>query len=114
MTPTSVQLGGKTFPIERLPFARLRTAMSAINRIGAAASKGVYDDATADAMSTVLCAGLNVDLAELDALPTTLGEIERAFEAIVKITGYEEAIEKALAQARKTTEPASPNLAQQA
>lgn len=97
----TITLGGRTFQAAPLPWGRLRKVMAAINRVGTAAAAGLFDESSLDDMAAVLCAGYNIAPEDLEAMPTTIEEVQRAFDAVVKISGLEQAMEKALGEARR-------------
>lgn len=108
MSETTVVLGGREFPVKPLAWGVLRKMLAAINRVGLAIAAGAFGDEVLDDMSKVLCLGYGLEKAELDFMPTNLGEIQRAFEALVKVSGLEESMEKALGEARRAGLVASP------
>lgn len=100
-TPETVTLGGRTFELQAMPWGRLKRLTAAINRVGLALSAGIASDAAADDMGQVLCIGLGLEPAELEALPTDYHEVSNAFRALMRVSGMEAEMEHALGEARR-------------
>ena len=108
MATTTVTLGGREFPVGPMPWGRLKAVMGAINRVGMAAAGGLFGDAELEDMATVLQKGLEIEPQEFDALPTTIAEVLRAFNAVVKASGLEEVMGEALRAGLAKATPATP------
>lgn len=108
MAETTVTLGGKQFTVGPMPWGRLKSVMSAINRVGLAAAAGVFDDAQLEDMATVLQKGLQIEPQAFDELPTTIAEVLHAFNAVVKASGLEEVMGEALRAGLAKASPAIP------
>jgi len=96
----NVLLGGKELEAKPLPWGQTRNLLQSINRIGMAVAAGVFDDALLDEMEKVLSIGYGFERDELQQMPVTLDEIQAAFEALIRATGLESAMDKALAHAK--------------
>lgn len=99
--PETVTLGGRVFELQAMPWGQLKRLTGAIQRVGMALSAGVVGDAMLDDMAQVLCIGLGLDQAELDALPTDYHEVSTAFRALMRVSGMEAEMEHALGEARR-------------
>lgn len=100
--PETVTLGGRSFALEAMPWGQLKRLTSAIQRVGMALAAGVVgDDRVADDMGQVLCLGLKLSPAQLDALPTDYHEVSNAFRALMRVSGMEAEMEHALGEARR-------------
>ena len=108
MSQQTITLGGRELPVQPIPWGKLRKMLATINRVGMAVAVGHFDDKVLDDMTEVLRLGYGLEQAELDEMPTTLGEIQLAFEALVKVSGLEESMEKALGEARRAGLMATP------
>lgn len=97
----TVTLGGRRFALEPLPWGKLKRLTAAIQRVGMALAAGVAGDAVFDDLGQVLCLGLGLDPAELDALPTDYHEASNAFRALMRVSGMEAEMEHALGEARR-------------
>lgn len=114
LQPETVALGGRSFELQAMPWGQLKRLTGAIQRVGMALSAGVAGDAVLDDMGQVLCIGLGLSQAELDALPTDYHEVSTAFRALMRVSGMEAEMEHALGEARRRggpfggTPPATP------
>lgn len=103
----TITLGGQRFDLAPMPWGRLKRCMAAINRVGIATSAGLFDETVLDEMASVLCEGLSIDAERLLELPTTMLEVQAAFDAVVRISGLEAVMEKALGEAPRSMPTAS-------
>lgn len=87
MTPKTIILAGRDFPVQELNFAQLKRLLPAINRVARAMAVDQLDETAMDDMGTVLSAGTGVPAAELDALPIRANELSDAFSVIVNLAG---------------------------
>ena len=101
MDEATISLGGKQFTVKPLPWGKLKKVTAAINRIGMAAAAGIFDERALDDMALVLSMSFDIPLAELEEMPTDLVELNLAFDAVVKVSGLERQMEKALGEARR-------------
>jgi hypothetical protein len=99
--PETVTLGGRSFELQAMPWGQLKRVAGAIQRVGMALSAGVAGDAVIDDMGHVLCLGLGLQAAELEALPTDYHEVSNAFRALMRVSGMEAEMEHALGEARR-------------
>lgn len=99
--PESITLGGRRFELQAMTWGQLKRLTGAIQRVGMALSAGVVGDAVLDDMGQVLCLGLQITQAELDALPTDYHEVSTAFRALMRVSGMEAEMEHALGEARR-------------
>ena len=99
--PETVVLGGRSFELQAMPWGQLKRVAAAIQRVGMALSAGVVGESVVDDMGQVLCLGLGLSAAELEALPTDYHEVSNAFRALMRVSGMEAEMEHALGEARR-------------
>lgn len=101
-------LGGVVFILRPLPWKAARRQAVAIYEVGAALASGEMTDAVLDKMSAVLAAGLQVEPAVLDELPTNVFEAGQAFQALMRVSGMQQQMEHALGEMLRRRQQASP------
>src|SRR6218665_1625229 len=92
-----------------MPGGDLKRLMGAINRVGVAAATGSFDESTMDEMGEVLRIGLGIPDKDFEGLRTDLAELIEAFHGVVRATGLEAVVERALGEAmRRAAAPRLP------
>lgn len=83
----TITLGGVLIDIQPITFKGLRRLLPAINRVAASMAIQRLDDAAMDDMGVILAEATGKSLAEIDAMPVSVSELEPAFLAIVDAAG---------------------------
>lgn len=100
--PDHVVLGGRRFEITAMPWGRLRKLTVAINRVGLALAVGIVgDEGALDDMEKVLSIGLDIPPEELGQLNTNWDELGIAFQALMKVSGLANSMEKLLGEVQR-------------
>ena len=85
-----VTLGGVAYDVRPLPLGRLKIALPAFGRAGAALTAGRMDEATLGDMALILSAGLNKPVEEVEQIPATLAELAAAIQVVAEVSGLVE------------------------
>lgn len=91
MDTNFIILGRAEYPIDELPFKKLKKLLPVINRVARAMSVGRLDDADMDDLGSILIAATGLSMETLDEMPILMRELGPAFKAIVALAGLKPA-----------------------
>jgi hypothetical protein len=83
----TVTFAGHALPVLPLPLGVVRRLLVVSNRLRESISSGTLTDATTEDMILIVSLGTGVSVAELDAMPGTMTELEGAMETVVQLAG---------------------------
>ncbi len=87
MSPRTITLAGQEYPVEALPFGKLRKVLPAMMRIGANLSAGNLSEADVGTLGEVAALGIGIEPAALDEMRIRFDELLAVFEAVVEVAG---------------------------
>lgn len=89
----TIQLGGRTFEVEALPWGKLKPLAAVLYRVGLALSLDHDDESTLDDVTLALSLGLGLSIKEVEALPANLHEVGSALRALLRVSGIQQELD---------------------
>lgn len=83
----SITLSGVSYPVKPMPLGRLKLAITAFGRAGAAFARGDMSEKTLDDVSLIISYGIGISVEEVEQIPAALPELAEALDVIAQVAG---------------------------